>query len=471
MKICLLQCDVKNGAYGENAAKMASMARRARELRPDLCVASLESIAGPTPVEEYLRADEYARAYQALEALSREIRDCPPLLCGLPDGAPVLIEAGMVIRVPADFQFHDDWIGVMASEEIAAKNFCPDLVVHARARRYYPRSLEHWEAEARELAASRLAWVVDANLTGGYGDLVFPGQSLAVSPNGVIVARGKSFAEDVVLVNTKEEKALDEPVEREIALQWRALVVGTRDFVRKSGFNICLLGLSGGMDSALVACVAADALGVENVVGVLMPSPYSSEGSVMDSLLLAKNLGIKTETIPIDKLMKAFDESLAPAYGVYSAAPGELSAENLQARIRAVLLMALANKWGALVLNTGNRSEAAMGYSTLYGDTAGALAVIGDIYKTRVYELARWRRDQSDRATIPQNIFDKAPSAELRPNQKDTDSLPPYDDLDPQLKRVFSDADDEATRKLRRVVAANAFKRRQSPPRLLVGLP
>lgn len=471
MKIAMLQRDLKNGAYAENAAKLGAAIETARELKADLCVAPTEAIAGPARAEDYLKADEYARAWQTLENLARESANCPPLLCGLPDGSPTLLEAGLVVRVPPDFQFRDVQLGIIAAEGFLSKKFFPDIIVHAGARRYYPGSMAFEENDLKDIATARQTWVVAPNLTGGYGELVYPGYSLAVAPNGNITARGKLFEEDLTLVDTGHDGETPAPAITEIAAQWRALVVGTRDFVRKSGFSVVVIGLSGGMDSALVACLAAEALGPENVLGVLMPSPYSSPGSVDDSLALAAALGIKTETIPIDKLMKTFDECLDPAYGAYAAAPGELSAENLQARIRAVLLMALANKWRALVLNTSNRSESAMGYSTLYGDTAGALAVIGDIYKTRVYELARWLCEERGEVIIPRNIFDKAPSAELRPNQRDTDSLPPYEELDPKLKLVFSGATDEETCKLRRAVAANAFKRRQSPPRLLVGLP
>jgi len=251
---------------------------------------------------------------------------------------------------------------------------------------------------------------------------------------------------------------------------WRALVTGTRDYARKCGFTKALLGLSGGVDSALTATIAAKALGPENVLGVLMPSPYSSQGSLDDSLELARNLGIQTMTLPIAALMESFEKSLAPAF---AGRTPDVTEENIQSRIRGNLLMALSNKFSALLLTTGNKSELAVGYCTIYGDMSGGLAVISDVPKTLVYRLAAYVNAQG--AAIPRAIIDKPPSAELAPGQTDQDSLPPYDVLDAILElRVERQASREeivakgfaadTVDKVIRLVKAAEFKRRQAAP-------
>jgi NAD+ synthetase len=257
---------------------------------------------------------------------------------------------------------------------------------------------------------------------------------------------------------------------------WRALVLGTRDYARKCGFSCVVLGLSGGIDSALTAAVAAEALGPGQVLGVLMPSPYSSRGSIDDSLALAANLGIATLTLPIEPAMHAMDATLHDAFA--GTEPG-VAEENIQARIRGNLLMALSNKRGALLLTTGNKSELAVGYCTLYGDMSGGLAVIADVPKTMVYRVARWMNDRAGRSVIPDVILTKAPSAELRPNQTDQDSLPPYDVLDDILQRhierhepasaiVAAGFDAATVDRVLRLVRGAEFKRKQAAPGLKV---
>ena len=246
-------------------------------------------------------------------------------------------------------------------------------------------------------------------------------------------------------------------------------MLGTRDFVRKCGVEKGIVAISGGMDSALVCSVAVEALGAENVTGVLLPSPHSSEGSLTDATKLAKNLGITTVTLPIGPLMEAFATALKPGLDLFEEKPGDVTFENVQARIRGTLITSLANRAGALVLNTGNKSEGAMGYCTLYGDSVGALAVIGDLTKTQVYAVGRWYNAHRGAEIIPDEIFTKAPSAELRPGQKDSDSLLPYDDLDPILEDLLQPAEAESgplspTRKdVRDKLFRAEFKRRQEP--------
>jgi NAD+ synthase (glutamine-hydrolysing) len=251
-----------------------------------------------------------------------------------------------------------------------------------------------------------------------------------------------------------------------------ALVLGTRDYITKNGFKKVLIGLSGGIDSSLVAAIAADALGPSNVIGILMPSRYSSSGSISDSELLGRNLGIKYITIPIEKVYQAYIETLAEQF---RDAKPDATEENIQARIRGNLLMALSNKFGWLVLTTGNKSEIATGYTTLYGDMAGGFAVIKDVPKTLVYELAKYRNSITNDEVIPPSIISKAPSAELRPEQKDTDSLPPYDLLDPVLtayveedksvEQIISTGFEESVvKRAARLVDTSEYKRRQAPP-------
>jgi NAD+ synthase (glutamine-hydrolysing) len=268
--------------------------------------------------------------------------------------------------------------------------------------------------------------VLISNQVGGNDSLIFDGSSFALNARGDLIAQCASFEEDLVLLDPFESQPIEAPEDDDTEAAYRALVLGTRDYVRKCGFRKVLVGLSGGIDSALVAAVATEALGAENVTCVGMPSPYSSSGSIDDSRQLAANLGIRFEVIGISDLFAGFTHTLAP---LFEGTKPDTTEENIQPRIRGTLLMALSNKFSALVLTTGNKSEMAVGYCTLYGDMVGALAVIGDLVKTRVYAVCRWLN--RDREVIPWPILEKPPSAELCPGQKDTDSLPPYEVLDP----------------------------------------
>lgn len=280
------------------------------------------------------------------------------------------------------------------------------------------------------LAERHGAFVAMVNQVGGNDSLVFDGASLVIRPDGRVAARAASFAEDLVVFDTADGPAALPDVDADkVGELWLALVLGTRDYVRKCGFSKALVGLSGGIDSALVAAIAVEALGAENVVGVGMPSEYSSLGSIEDARKLARNLGIRFEMLPIHDVFAQYRKVLEP---LFAGTPFGLAEENLQSRIRGALLMALSNKFGALVLTTGNKSEMSTGYCTLYGDMVGALAVIGDVMKTRVYALSRYVNRVAE--VIPWATIEKPPSAELRPEQRDTDSLPPYEVLDPILE-------------------------------------
>jgi NAD+ synthase (glutamine-hydrolysing) len=306
----------------------------------------------------------------------------------------------------------------------------PRIILNISASPYWQGKPQVRQKMLAALAVRHGAYVAMVNQVGGNDSLVFDGSSLGIGPDGEVVARAASFAEDLVVFDTKGERVVaGEAAMDEVAAMWQALVLGTRDYVRKCGFSKALVGLSGGIDSALVAAIAVEALGVENVVGVGMPSEYSSLGSIEDARRLAKNLGIRFELLPVHDVFAQYQEALKPLFAGTSFG---LAEENLQPRIRGTLLMALSNKFGALVLTTGNKSEMSTGYCTLYGDMVGALAVIGDVMKTRVYALSRYAN--REREVIPRETMEKPPSAELRPEQKDTDSLPPYEVLDPILE-------------------------------------
>jgi NAD+ synthase (glutamine-hydrolysing) len=353
------------------------------------------------------------------------------------------------------------------------------------------------------------------NLVGGQDELVFDGNSLVVTEKGIVIAKGRQFEEDLVIADLDVEsvfrtrlhdprwrkerqlrKAIVEPgatiqvascihqneklpvPEREIPVRsphgevYDALVLGTRDYVHKNGFEKVLIGLSGGIDSSLVAAIAVDALGKDNVIGVAMPSRYSSSSSLDDARKLADNLGLKMFIIPFEKIFASYLEVLDESFK--GMAPG-IAEENLQARIRGNLLMALSNKFGWLVLTTGNKSEMATGYTTLYGDMAGGFAVIKDVLKTMVYELAQYRNQKDAVKCIPVSIIEKPPSAELRPEQKDSDTLPPYEILDKILTEYVEEdksvdqiiemgIDSDLVKKAARLVDMSEYKRRQSPP-------
>ncbi len=325
------------------------------------------------------------------------------------------------------------------------------------------------------LAKRHGAVVAMVNQVGGNDSLIFDGASMVLGPDGALVAKGASFAQDLVIFDTDDPGLAAQIQVDEIGETWDALVLGTRDYVRKCGFKKALVGLSGGIDSALVAALAVDALGAENVMGVGMPSEYSSEGSKDDARVLAERLGIRFEMLAIHD---AFEAYMGMLDTLFAGTPFGLAEENLQARIRGTLLMALSNKFGALVLTTGNKSEMSVGYCTLYGDMVGGLAVIGDVWKTKVYALSRYANRECE--VIPQATIDKAPSAELRPGQKDTDSLPPYEVLDPILEAYverYCSAEQiareqgvalETVQAVLKLVERSEYKRQQAAPVLKV---
>jgi NAD+ synthase (glutamine-hydrolysing) len=382
-----------------------------------------------------------------------------------------------------------------------------ELVVNINASPYYAGRLRERETMLATRAADASVPILYVNLVGGQDELVFDGASLFLDEAGYVLARAREFEEDLLVVDVDvrpafRRRALDprgrsraaplpEVVVSDVRLGepavtpriedplapvrevYEALVLGTRDYVQKNGFTDVLIGLSGGIDSSLVAAVAADALGSDHVVGILMPSRFSSSGSVSDSEALAANLGLRTMTVPIEAAHAAFLSMLAEPLAA-GGAPG-LAEENLQARIRGTILMTISNKFGWMVLTTGNKSEMATGYSTLYGDMAGGFAVIKDVPKTLVYALARDRNERAGRTLIPEAVLEKPPSAELRPDQRDSDSLPDYAVLDPIVEDYVEEdrsvseiteegRDPQTVRRVASLVDRNEYKRRQAPP-------
>lgn len=364
-----------------------------------------------------------------------------------------------------------------------------DLTINLSASPFSVGKQRLREAMLRHSATRYQQPVIYTNQVGGNDDLIFDGNSVAFNHQGEVVCRARAFDSDLVILDydleTKNLVSLPETTiqplpNSEDAEIWSALVLGVKDYARKCGFTKVVLGLSGGIDSALVAAIATAALGADNVLGVLMPSPYSSDHSINDALALTKNLGISTQTLPIGDLMQGYDRALAD---LFTGTTFGIAEENIQSRIRGNLLMAIANKFGYLLLSTGNKSEMAVGYCTLYGDMNGGLAAIADVPKTRVYSLCDWLNKSElngfHSPIIPENILTKAPSAELKPGQTDQDSLPPYEVLDDILERfihlhqspaqlIAAGHEPAIVDRVVKLVTRAEFKRKQAPPGLKI---
>ena len=527
MRVALLQINPTAGDLQGNSALIVAAARAAYAQGADLAVTPELALMGYLPRDLLMSAGFVQRSCSMLKQIAAELKDGPPLLVGVATPNPsdmgrplfnsaVLLSGGEVGQVfhktllPTYDVFDEDrYFEPAEGPQILEWNghrlgisICEDVWNDRdfwKRRRYHEDPIEALaqagveailnlsaspfsagKQEMRERMLGHMAQrhgipLLYVNQTGANDDLIFDGRSCAFSAEGRLIARGKGFEEDVLLVDLGASggaiAADDFTLESEI---WRALVLGVRDYARKTRFRQTLLGLSGGIDSALTAAIAAEAVGPENVLGVMMPSIYSSQGSVDDSVELARNLGIRTLTLPIGGIMADYDKTLHEAFAGRSA---DVTEENIQSRIRGNLLMALSNKFGSLLLTTGNKSEMAVGYCTLYGDMNGGLAVIADLPKMMVYRVSEWRNRR--KADIPEAILRKAPSAELRPDQKDQDSLPPYDLLDQILElhveqsqsaeEIIAKGFDEATvRRVLRLVRMAEFKRKQAAPVLKV---
>ena len=524
MKIALAQFNPTVGDFEGNCKRILEFAREAKKGGAELALFSELCLCGYPPQDLIERPSFMERNQQELLCLAREIP--LPSLVGFvgkaqdETGKPVansaaLIATGKILFEqrkmllptydvfdetryfqPAHTQFPfplgSDTLGITICEDSwNDKSFWPErlyerdpvaelvqhgsnIVLNLSSSPYTLGKRELRQDMLANVARERKVPVVYVNQVGGNDSLIFDGSSVAFRANGSVGARAKSFDEDLIFFDTVTGVGdMRSAMEDEFEAAHAALVLGTRDYVRKCGFKKVVIGLSGGIDSALVAVIAAHALGPENVLGVSMPGPYSSEGSVTDAKALAANLGIDLISLPITEIFRSYRGVLATTF---EGRKEDVTEENVQARIRGNLLMALSNKFGSLVLSTGNKSELAVGYCTLYGDMAGGLAVISDVPKTMVYDLAHFVNRQ--KPIIPEATLTKAPSAELRPNQKDQDTLLPYEDLDRILKAYVEDLQSpeqiaeeclvplDVVRSVAQQVDRSEYKRKQAAPGL-----
>jgi len=367
----------------------------------------------------------------------------------------------------------DVWVPEIASEAAQAG---AQVLLNISASPFHAGKGAEREVMLAQRARDNGMWLAYCNAVGGQDELVFDGRSVVISPSGEVVARGASFAEDLVIADFTPGAKLGASADYADMVEgpeeiYRALKLGLGDYARKNGFSDVVIGLSGGIDSALTAVLAVDALGPDHVHGVMMPSRYSSLGSIEDSMDLVRALGIEVLELPVEPTFEALLGTLEESF---EGLESDVTEENLQARVRGTLLMALSNKFGWLTLATGNKSELSVGYSTLYGDMVGGFAPLKDVFKTRVYELATWRNSLNNGPVIPQAIIDKAPSAELRPDQRDADSLPPYPVLDSVLRHYVEKDDSrddivkmgfpaELVDRIIRMTDSAEYKRRQGP--------
>ncbi len=513
VRIALGQLNTTVGDLEGNVERMTEWAARATDARADVVCFPELAITGYPPEDLVLRPEFVRDNITALGELARRTGTGCAVLTGFIDriergvyNAAALLRGGEVlaayhkIKLPNYGVFDerryfapgDDACGVEIAGTRLGVSVCEDAwtpgppfdtyaregaraIVNINGSPYHrgktSERLDVCAARARETRA----WIVYVNAVGGQDELVFDGGSMLVDPSGGLVRQAAMFEEELLVVEIPTPHGTGSGARWPVGPEevYGALTLGLRDYVRKNGFREVVVGVSGGIDSALVATLAADALGPDVVRAVAMPSPYSSPESLEDAQDLATRLGIRLDLVSIEGIFRAYLGALAPSF---DGAEPDVTEENIQARIRGNLLMALSNKYGGLVLATGNKSEYAVGYSTLYGDMAGGFAPIKDVPKMLVYELARWRNGRSPaEGPIPQRVIDKPPSAELRPDQKDTDSLPPYETLDPIVEayveedrgpeELIAEGQDPGT--VRRVVAMidrAEYKRRQAAP-------
>jgi NAD+ synthase (glutamine-hydrolysing) len=530
VRIALGQINTTVGDLEGNVDRMVAAAFEATGAGADLVCFPELAVTGYPPEDLVLRPEFVRDNLEALEELARRTAAGSAVLVGFVDRSPrglhnaaALLHWGEVLAryrkvklpnygvfdeqryfVPGDaacpIRLASSALGISVCEDAwqpgrpwgAYAREGSSVIPNINASPYHRgKILERLEV-CRDRAAETGAWIVYVNAVGGQDELVFDGGSMVVSPDGELAWHGAMFDEDMLVVDVDVPEApagypgpdvpglakgvLPDPSRppwpegaEEV---YRALVLGLGDYVRKNGFREVVVGLSGGVDSALVATLAADALGPEAVRAVAMPSPYSSPESLEDAAECSRRLGIRLDEIPIDDVFKSYLSALDQ---VFAGTEENVAEENLQARIRGNVLMAMSNKFGSLVLATGNKSEMAAGYSTLYGDLAGGFAPIKDVPKTLVYQVVAWRNAQGSVAAIPERIVTKAPTAELRPNQKDSDTLPPYDELDPVLERyverdmgpeeiIAEGFDPDLVRRVVGLVDRAEYKRRQAPP-------
>jgi len=523
VKIALGQINPTVGDFSGNAAKMIDFSRRAQADGAGLILFPELSVCGYPPRDLVERPSFVARNRETAEQIAAATRGIA-VICGLvtpaesetgkavmnsaallQDGRIAFLQSKMLLPT---YDVFDEMRNFAPAKSQSLFPFCGNQVALTicedawNDKLFWPKRLytvdpiealirsggnfvlnisasPFWIGK-RELRRDMLASIARqhkvpvamVNQVGGNDSLLFDGSSIVLNPEGNIIAQGRSFEEDLIYFDSKTLTGdLHEQIEGEEASVYSALVLGTRDYMRKCGFQKAIVGLSGGIDSALTAVIAADAVGAENVIGVGMPGPYSSRGSIDDARALARNLGIRFELLSINAAVDAYRQTLQD---VFAGRKEDVTEENIQSRARGTLLMALSNKFGAIVLSTGNKSELGVGYCTLYGDMVGGLAVISDVPKTLVYRLSRYAN--SRREVIPRDTLEKPPSAELRPDQKDSDSLPPYEVLDAVLEDYVEDAhsagriaadrgfDIDVVKRVVRMVDRAEYKRQQAAP-------
>ena len=527
MKIALGQINPTVGDFNGNAAKMIDLARRAQTDGAGLILFPELSVCGYPPRDLVERASFVAHNRETVERIALETRGIA-VICGL--ATPAQAETGKSVMNSAAL-LKDGRVAFLQSKMLLPtydvfdemRNFAPgksqvlfpfcgkqmalticedawndkhfwnkrlytfdpvEALIHAGGNFLLNISASPFWIGKPELRRNMLATIARSykvpvamvNQVGGNDSLIFDGSSVVFDPAGNVIAQGKSFEEDLIYFDSDRLTGeIHAQLQGEEASAYAALVLGTRDYVRKCGFQQVIIGLSGGIDSALTAAIAVDALGPENVIGVGMPGPYSSQGSIDDARTLAENLGIRFELICIQRIFETYQEALKK---VFAGRKEDETEENIQSRARGTLLMALSNKFGAIVLSTGNKSELGVGYCTLYGDMAGGLAVISDVPKTMVYRLSHYVN--SRRQVIPKSTLEKPPSAELRPDQKDSDSLPPYEVLDVILEDYVEDSHNpeqiaaergiqiDLVRRVVRMVERSEYKRQQAAPGLKI---
>jgi NAD+ synthase (glutamine-hydrolysing) len=523
VKIALGQINPTVGDFSGNAAKIIDYSRRAQTAGAGLILFPELSVCGYPPRDLVERPSFVARNRETAEEIAAATRGIS-VICGLvtpaqletgksvmnsaallQDGKIAFVQSKMLLPTYDVFDEMRNFAPAKAQELFpfcgnrVALTICEDawndklfwpkrlyivdpvealvraggnFVLNISASPFWIGKREVRRNMLASIARQHKVPVAMVNQVGGNDSLLFDGSSIVLNAEGNIVAQGRSFEEDLIYFDSKTLTGeMHEQIDGDEASVYSALVLGTRDYIHKCGFSKAIIGLSGGIDSALTAVIAADAVGPENVIGVGMPGPYSSPGSIEDARALARNLGIRFELLPINSAVEAYQRTLKD---IFAKQKEDVTEENIQSRARGTLLMALSNKFGAIVLSTGNKSELGVGYCTLYGDMVGGLAVISDVPKTLVYRLSHYVN--SRRAVIPQDTLQKPPSAELRPDQKDSDSLPPYEILDAVLEDYVEDLhsveqiaadhgfDIEVVRRVVRMVDRAEYKRQQAAP-------
>ena len=516
MKIALCQINPTVGAINQNKKSIFDWYHRAIDIGADLVVFPELSLIGYPPQDLLLRNRFIENAKNALDEIAQ--KSTIPIILGntmMEDNklynCAFFCEKGEIIsyykkRLLPTYDVFDEaryftsgsepcvvkvsingenvYLGLQICEDLWDKNYSGDLVEELKAKGAeiiinlsaspyrVDRLLDRCELIQSKASDNRLSYVY-CNLVGAQDELIFDGQSLAYNENGELIAQGKAFEEEILMVDIKNSQTIDLKDSRREEKIYNALVLGVKDYFKKTGHTEAVIGLSGGIDSSLTACIAVDALGIENVHGVSMPSKFSSQHSKDDAKLLSENLGVDYRTISIESIVSSFEESLKASYN--GSEPG-VAEENIQARTRGSIIMALSNKFNWLVLSTGNKTELAMGYCTLYGDMNGGLAVISDLSKTDVYALSRWVNEKAGFDCIPINSIEKPPSAELAPNQVDPFD---YDVVSPLVTAMIEDeksptelieggADPELVKDISRRIRINEYKRRQAAPGLRV---